>query len=96
MNNIDNLENVLIERGYPERMAVSTAKDLQKISDSLKPALKAWVESQEEPVCEAEGYSTNGLMQRFKGMTYPAALLTIDWLIRDPKKAKPIIEKGIK
>lgn len=27
-------------------------------------------------------------------MTYPAALLTIDWLIKEPEKAKKSLEKG--
>ena len=29
------------------------------------------------------------------GMKFTGALLTLDWLIRDPKKASAVIEKGI-
>jgi len=29
-------------------------------------------------------------------MTYPAALLTMDWLIKEPEQALKSLEKGIK
>lgn len=93
---MDNIEKALIEHGYPEKIAANTAVNLCKIASTLRPALESWAKSGEEKECEAEGYSTSSLMERFKGMKYPAALLTIDWLLREPQKAKAIIEKGIR
>lgn len=90
------IKNILIERGYPEKPAILVAEKLANISPSLKPALDAWLKDGMETDESAEGFSTSSLMSKQKGMTYPAALLSIDWLLREPQKAKPIIEKGIK
>ena len=39
--------------------------------------------------------SRNSLRNKF-GMTYPAALLTMDWLIKEPEKAIESINRGIR
>ncbi len=90
------LVETLVKRGYPIEAAEQTAVNLQKMAPELKEALDIWLTKFTMPIIEVEGYSTDGLMSRFKGMTYPAALLTLDWLIREPIKAKQIIEKGIR
>lgn len=93
---METIKNILIERGYPEKPATLVAEKLAHISPSLKPSLDAWLKDGKETDESAEGFSTSSLMQKQKGMTYPAALLSIDWLLREPQKAKTIIEKGIK
>lgn len=93
---IENIKQILIERGYPESPAALVAEKLTHISTVLKPALDLWLKDGKETEMSAEGISTSGLMAKQKGMTYPAALLSIDWLLREPMKAKAIIEKGLK
>lgn len=91
------ITKTLIERGYPENAAKIVAEKLATLStDELKKALAEWLSNSSEPLISSHGYSTKSLMDRNPGMTYPAALLTIDWLEREPDKAKTIIEKGIK
>lgn len=87
--------DVLIRRGYGEKKASSVAANLSKISDCLKDALDKWIIDETETDFEAEGYTILGLMKQF-GMTYPAALLSIDWIIKDPKVAVQCIKKGIR
>lgn len=93
---MENITRILIERGYPEKIARQTAERLGHIVPELKEALTAWLEKGECPILEAEGYTTADLMKRTPGMTYPAALLTLDWLKREPEKASQTIERGIR
>ena len=93
---METVKQILIQRGYPGTAAILVAEKLAKISQRLKPALDAWLSTGAEPVECAEGLSTKILMEKQKNMKYPAALLSIDWLIREPNIAKAIIEKGLK
>ena len=93
---MEDIKSILIERGYPEKIAASTAVNLSKLTGRLADALKVWLDETKMPEMESHGYTTTSLMEKFRGMTYPAALLTIDWLERDPELAKQAIEKGIK
>lgn len=93
---MENIKKILIERGYPENAATVVSQKLSNLSGQLREAASSWLDSGSEPVVSSHGYSTKSLMERFAGMKYPAALLTIDWLERDPDKAKITIEKGIK
>lgn len=93
---METIKKILIDRGYPEKPAILVAEKLAHISSSLKPALDTWLKDGKETDETAEGFSTSSLMAKKPGMTYPAALLSIDWLLREPQKALAIIEKGIK
>ena len=93
---MEKLIKTLIERGYPEKIAIKTAENLSRMAPELREHLAKWMETEKCPDIEEAGYSTSSLMSRFKEMTYPAALLTIDWLKREPKKASEVIEKGIR
>jgi len=93
---MEDIKKILIERGYPENAAIQVAQKLASFSGKLREAASAWIEKEAEPEVASNGYSTQSLMEKFPGMTYPAALLTIDWLEREPEKAKPVIEKGIR
>lgn len=93
---MEEIVNILIDRGYPENAAGIVADKLSNLSGQLKEAAQSWLKTSKEPVVTSNGYSTKTLMERHPGMTYPAALLTVDWLEREPEKAKTIIEKGIR
>lgn len=89
-------KEILLERGYPEQAATITGENLNKLSGNFAIARDKWLRDSTETDIESKGFSTLGLMQRFKGMTYPAALLSIEWLEREPEKAKPIILRGVR
>ena len=93
---MDNIINILIERGYTEKAANIVAKDLLNLQDDLKEAAEQWIATAKEPIVSSNGYSTKLLMEKYPGMIYAAALLTIDWLGQEPEKAKQIINYGIK
>jgi hypothetical protein len=93
---MEEITNKLLEQGYPANLAISVSKQLNDICLELKPMLSDWLTRNAQPIASANGYTTDSLMKRFDGMTYPAALLTIDWLMREPEKASEIIEKGIR
>ena len=93
---MENIVNKLISVGYPEAAAKIVAEKLSALSGNLKIAADTWVNTGIQSEIASNGYSTLSLMQRFQGMTYPAALLTIDWLNRDPENAIKSIERGIR
>lgn len=85
----------MIKRGYKEKQANTVSENLEKIDKKLNDALEKWLSDNIETDYEVEGYTILGLMRKFD-MTYPAAILTIDWIIKDPKTAISCIKKGIR
>lgn len=92
---MNTIENILIQRGYNKEDAAKVAFDLNNVNDCLKQALNKWLVDGTETDYEIAGYSILGLKERFD-MTYPAALLSIDWIIEDSAEAIRCIEKGIR
>lgn len=87
---------LLMEKGYSERNAKIVAHELMQLAEPLKPLLQSWLSNENNtPNYEVHDYSIYGLMQQ-RRMNYPAALLTIDWLIKEPTKAKQSLTRGIK
>ena len=84
----------LTEQGYQSKMAEMVAKELMNVDNSLAMHVISWLKD-EFTDFESHGYSIAELMKT-RNMTYPAALLTIDWLIKEPEKAKKSLEQGIK
>ncbi len=70
--------------------------DLSNIDNVLVPLLQKWLVT---GACDDdklyEGYSITSLMCD-KKMTFPAALLTVDWLIKDPKTACQALSEPIR
>ncbi|MDO4197075.1 MAG: hypothetical protein Q4D33_13125 [Prevotellaceae bacterium] len=93
--NKENIKNILIERGYSVAGAETASADLVSISDSLKPLLESWLSDGMETDYESNGITVKGIMAKF-GMKYPAALLSVDWVIRDPKTAIAVIKRGLR
>lgn len=90
-----NISRILQDRGYSEKQSVRVAAELQYIDDNLKSHLNKWLVSEEESDYYAEGFSLLELKRKYD-MTYPAALLTMDWLIKEPENAIRSINKGLK
>lgn len=92
-----NINELLMERlGYTSHEADMLADDLCKLQPELVPLLERWIcEGIECDSTMFYGYSIDTLCSSSK-MNFIAALLTLDWLLREPEKALPIIQSGIK
>ena len=91
----DSIIKTLINHQYPERQAISVASELVLIDMQLVPMLEKWVCDGSETDVTIEDFSLMALKNKYE-MTYPAALLTMDWLIKDPKGAKDCIIRGLR
>ena len=89
------MEEILIKRGYTEKQAKSAASELAQIDPLLKEALGLWLKDETETDFHTEGFSILGLKEKYD-MTYPAALLSIDWILKEPQLAISCINKGIR
>ena len=93
--NKDNLKKCLLERGYNMRETEILSEDLSVVDKALIPCLEEWMLSGKESDFSSHGFSVKGLMQKY-GLKYPAAVLSIDWVIKEPDIAIPAIQKGIR
>lgn len=88
--------NILEQRGYDSRSAKLVAGELLELSNPLNDFFAEWIEMES---CKKDfsinGYSLFTLMKE-RNMTYPAALLTMDWLVKDPANAIISLKRGIK
>ncbi len=81
---------------YNKKEAETVAGDLKGLDSRLVPLYRRWLEENaEDDDRQFEGYSVHMLKQKFH-MNYIAALLTLDWLVKEPEEAKKQISKGIK
>lgn len=89
------MKDILINRGFTEKQASRLTGELSNIDERLKTALEKWLKDGTETDVSAEGFSIIGLKQQYE-MTYPAALLSIDWVLKDPANAVKCIKKGLR
>lgn len=92
----ERIYRTLKERGYSDHSIKLMMADLMCLAAPLDRMLQVWLDNEKEQsdysCCD---FSIRSL-QRERGMKYPAALLTIDWLMKEPEKAKRSLTKGIK
>lgn len=92
----EEIYNVLTKRGYDERTARLLSDELVKLQKPLDKLWEAWAQEQSnEGDWEVQGFSISKLKTEYQ-MDYPAALLTMEWLIEEPEKAIKSLRKGIK
>lgn len=89
------IKDILAMRGYTAKQAVTVAAELEKIDLQLQKGLQIWLAEEKETDYLIEGVKLSELKRKFD-MTYPAALLTMDWLIKEPELAMKSINRGIK
>lgn len=90
------IQEILMQRGYSERNASLVAEEMVNITPQLRNLLGGWL--MDKSYCkdyEVGEYSVMRL-QKERRMNYPAALLTLDWLIKEPKAALRSLNRGIK
>lgn len=90
----DLIAQKLASQGYNNSATSMVAAEIVKVDSRLNPLVVKWLNGEDEDYA-SHGYSIFGLMKS-RHMTYPAALLTIDWLLKEPEKAKKSLEQGIK
>lgn len=93
--NKEEIVQALQKHQYNQIQADGVANELSQIDSQLIPLLEKWIKDDTETDYAVEGFSLIELMSLYK-MSYPAALLTIDWLIKEPETASLAIKKGIK
>lgn len=75
---------LIVELGYSEHAAAQTATDLLRIDHlDIKEAVNRWISYDEATPVDEASFSTDILMRQY-GMTYPAALVFLDWYREDP------------
>lgn len=91
-----NIKEILLSRGCPAQQVDTITAKIEKLSPQLKPSMYEWLEHELMPVVDVDGYTTAAIMEKFKGMQYPAAILLLDWFLKDPETAKQAINKGMR
>lgn len=95
MDKLEILE-ILMQRGYTQRYASLVAEEMVNIAPQLQQYLEAWLmDKSYNENYEVGEYSLKRLQEE-RRMNYPAALLTLDWLIKEPKAALRSLNRGIK
>lgn len=89
-------ETIIKRLGCTPERAEHIEKNLEGLSEPLKPLLNAWLESgEEDDDTMYSGYSLNSLMNDYR-MKFTGALLTLDWLVKEPDKAVKALKSGIR
>lgn len=82
-------------QGVPKDQTEELSQMLEKTNPLIYNAFKTYIKEGTDPDLCIEGYTCRGLMKEL-GLSITGALLTMDWLIREPENAKKAIEEGIK
>ena len=90
------IQEILMQRGYSLRNANLVANELKELTSQLTIYRDRWLENGAYNADYAVGeYSISRLCNE-RRMNYPAALLTSDWLIKEPEAALRSLNRGIK
>ena len=89
------IKEALVEEQYPEFMIEKTADKIESFSPVVAKAFHVWCENKEQSELAIEGFSFGDLVSKW-GMTPIGAFIAIDWLIREPEKAKTAVNRGVK
>ena len=80
----------LLKNGYSRAGAESAAPKLEKMDPRLMEALLRWDRVGELPDFPVQGFTAQELMEHL-GLHPIAAILMLDWLLREPEAAKSAI-----
>lgn len=87
--------NTLVAKGFSNKDSEILAKNLISMDERLLPLLSMWIESGVESDFESNGMSIRALMD-YRNLQYQAALLTMDWIIKEPTVAIEVIKRGVR
>ena len=81
------------ELGYKGQQIDEILTDLKVLDPKLTPLLNQWIENRKNiGDFETHGFSISNLMEKFK-MNFVAAILSLDWILKEPEKALNLIKK---
>ncbi len=89
------IKKYLEAHGVPQDQTDELAQKLANTNPVIYGAFTACVKEGATPDLCIEGYTCKGLMKEL-GLSITGALLTMDWLLREPEEAKQAIKEGIK
>lgn len=89
------IEQILLSKGYTEKQSSQLSKELAGLVQPLADCFSKWALNDDAIDFSSHGLSVIGLMKKF-GLKYPAALLSMDWVVKDPDKAIAAIRRGIR
>lgn len=84
---------LMADYGYPRNGAQLVALKLGQLQVPLAKQVEKWWVTHEPIMLEVEGHSVETL-KRDHGLNDIAAILTLDWLIRDPNGAQAALARG--
>lgn len=91
----EQLSLLLKEEGYPAHMIANTIMKLNNLAVPIKSSFENWYQTGIIPADKIDGYDFLVLTHSFH-MKPVGAFLTLDWLIKEPEKAKIALSKGIR
>lgn len=87
------IERLVSEFNYPRQGAEIVFDKLKCLDPKLREEFGIWWDGGEKPSYSVVGYTIEKL-QKEHHLNTIAALLTLDWLIREPQKALMTLKKG--
>lgn len=79
-----------------EKRAEIIANDLEKLHPELQPLLERWIKDGHcEDATLYHGYSLDTLMAE-KRLKFTGAILTLDWILKDPDMALKALREQVK
>ena len=91
----NDIYKILKEQGYPEFMLEKTYNKIMNLQPTVANAFDQWINHGIIPDLEIEGYTYTHLVENMN-MKPIGAFLTLDWLIREPERAKLALSQGVK
>ena len=92
----DKVIKALVDRlNYPSQRAELLWSNLARLDEKLMPILVRWLDSGDgADQTQYEGYCVDSLRKNY-GMNTISALLTLDWIIKEPEQAVAALRDGI-
>lgn len=85
----------LAERGYEGYSGKVMSEKLTNVNPMFTEGINQWLAFGQEKDYEIMGIRLSDLKKKY-ALTYPAAILSMDWLIREPIKAQNSFQRGIR
>ena len=91
----ERIKEILVEEQYPEFMIENTADKIEAFSLAVAEAFDNWSKNKSQLDISIEGFAFKDLITKWD-MNPVGVFITLDWLLREPEKAKRALNKGIK
>ncbi|MCR5024065.1 MAG: hypothetical protein K6A90_07010 [Lachnospiraceae bacterium] len=89
------IEKIIKKNHCSKTDAAEIADGVRWLDDKLKPIFDAWINDKPYTDISISGYSIESLINDYD-MEFTGALLTLDWICKDPNMAISALRSGIK